>query len=187
MDGLIGWLAREILPHEASVRAWLRRNRQSAFDADDLIQEAYCKLAAIEDRSVIGSGKAYFFAIVRNLMLEQVRRQRIVRIDMMAEIESLSILDEEALADRVISAREQLDLIQRLVAELPPRCRDVVRLRRIEGLSQRETARRLGVTENVVEKEIARGLRTIMSRWGELDRPAEFRDTTQEDAERGQR
>jgi RNA polymerase sigma-70 factor (ECF subfamily) len=54
-------------------------------------------------------------------------------------------------------------------------------------LSQRETARRLGVTENVVEKEIARGLRTIMSRWGELDRPAEFRDTTQEDAERGQR
>jgi RNA polymerase sigma-70 factor (ECF subfamily) len=50
-----------------------------------------------------------------------------------------------------------------MIDTLPPRCREVVRLRRIEGLSQRETAERLGLSENVVEKEIRRGEQAVMT------------------------
>jgi RNA polymerase sigma-70 factor (ECF subfamily) len=48
-------------------------------------------------------------------------------------------------------------------------------LRRIEGLSQRQTAERLGVTENVVEKEVARGLRIIMAELAALEEQGERR------------
>jgi RNA polymerase sigma-70 factor (ECF subfamily) len=44
---------------------------------------------------------------------------------------------------------------------LPTRCRDVVRLRRVEGLSAKETADHLGISLSSVEKEFTRGLRAI--------------------------
>ena len=44
---------------------------------------------------------------------------------------------------------------------LSEKCRNVVWLRRVEGLSQRETARRLGVREGAVESQLARGVRVL--------------------------
>ncbi|GLJ00156.1 hypothetical protein Sbs19_39730 [Sphingobium sp. BS19] len=48
------------------------------------------------------------------------------------------------------------------IAALPTRYREVIELRRIEGLSQKETAKRLGVTEKIVENGLARGLKAIL-------------------------
>jgi RNA polymerase sigma-70 factor (ECF subfamily) len=74
-----------------------------------------------------------------------------------------------------VGAREQLRLVQRLIDNLPARCRGVFLLRRIEGLSQRQTAERLGVSENVVEKEVARGLRLIMDELAAIEERGERR------------
>ncbi len=168
-DRIISWISSNILLHEADVRRWLRRARVTRADEDDLIQEAYCRIAAVGDHSHIESGRAYFFSVVRNLMLEELRRRRIVRIDAMAEIEQLSIAANEPSPERTCTGRQQLALVQRLIEELPERCRAVFKLRRIETLSQRDTAQRLGITENVVEKQVAIGLRTILRRLAETD------------------
>lgn len=71
-----------ILPHEADVRAWLRRHvhRLSAAEIDDLIQDAYTRLWTAE-YARISNGRAYFFATVRNLLMEQARRARIVPME----------------------------------------------------------------------------------------------------------
>ncbi len=60
-----------------------------------------------------------------------------------------------------------------LIAALPERCRRIFEMRKIEGVSQREIARRLGVTEHVVENEAVRGLRAILAAMTEQDAPAE--------------
>lgn len=158
----IAWISREVLPHEPLVRSWLRRSGSRPADIDDLIQEAYCRIARA-DVAEVRSGRAYLFMVVRNLLLEQVRRRKIVNIGSLAEIEALSILDEDVAVDRAMIAREELALVQAMIDTLPPRCREVVRLRRIEGLSQRETAERLGLSENVVEKEIRRGVQAVVA------------------------
>jgi RNA polymerase sigma-70 factor (ECF subfamily) len=62
----------------------------------------------------------------------------------------------------VVASRRELGRVQQLIEELPERCRQIFTLRRIHGLSQRETAMRLGVSENVVEMQSARGLRLIL-------------------------
>ncbi|EHN76805.1 RNA polymerase sigma-24 factor, partial [Streptomyces coelicoflavus ZG0656] len=57
-------------------------------------------------------------------------------------------------------------------SRLPDRCRRIFEMRRILGLSQREIARQLGVSENVVENEAARGLKAILAALAAEEAPA---------------
>lgn len=165
--GLARWLAREILPHEGDVRRWLRRSLVVSGDVDDVIQEAYCRLADLGDPARIASPRAYFFQTARSIVLEQMRRARIVRIEAVTEIDALRIEWDEPSPERIVGGREELDRVMQAVAALPDRCRRIFEMRRVLGLSQKDIAQRLGVTENIVENEAARGLKAVLKRLGE--------------------
>ena len=60
-----------------------------------------------------------------------------------------------------MTAHEEMAQLKDAIESLPGRCRAVVVLRKIEGLSQAETARRLNMSQSTVEKHVARGLRKI--------------------------
>ncbi|USQ98462.1 RNA polymerase sigma factor [Caulobacter sp. RL271] len=166
---VVAWLGREILPHEAAVRAWLRRSFAAAGDVDDIIQETYCRLAALTNIEHIDEPRGYFFQAARSVALEQIRRARVVRIETVSEIESLDLALEEPSAERIVSGRRELERVRGLIAALPERCRRIFEMRKIEGVPQREIARRLGVTEHVVENEAVRGLRAILAAMTEQD------------------
>jgi RNA polymerase sigma factor (sigma-70 family) len=161
---VIAWVGSHVLPHEAAVRAWLKSWTGRDQDIDDIIQEAYCRLAAMDDVTHVGNGRAYMFQTARNIVLEQVRRSKIVRIDNVTDIGSLSIVDEAPPMDRVVSGARELQRVEQLIEQLPLKCRRIFILRRIHGVSQREIAQMLGITEAAVEKQAARGLRLIMKR-----------------------
>lgn len=161
-SAIVAWVGSQILPHEAEVRAWLRRAGAAPHDIDDIVQEGYCRLAALATVSHIQNGRAYFFQTVRSIAIERVRRARVVRIDSVPEIEALSIVDHEPSPERIVASRRELSRVQALIDGLPERCRQIFMLRRIQGMSQRDIARLLGVTENVVETQSMRGLRLIL-------------------------
>jgi RNA polymerase sigma factor (sigma-70 family) len=159
---IVGWVGSHVLPHEAAVRAWLKRWTGRDQDIDDVIQEAYCRLAAMEDVTHVGNGRAYLFQTTRNIVLEQVRRSKIVRIDNVTDMAGLSIVDEAPPVDRIVSGARELQRVAELIEGLPAKCRRVFVLRRIHGVSQREIARMLGVTQAAVEKHAARALKLIV-------------------------
>lgn len=161
-DATVDWVAFHILPHEGFVRAWLTRVTRRSSEVDDIVQEAYCQIAELDTVSHIRSGKAYFLATARSIMLQRLRRERVVRIETMTDVDALRLTDDEPSPEQVTGARRELERVLGLIATLPPICRQVIELRRIHGFSQRETARRLGVTESVVENNTIRGLRTIL-------------------------
>ena len=157
----VAWIARHILPYEPDVRRWIRRSSYAGPEEDDLIQEAYCRIARSQRVDQILDGRAYFFSVVKNLLIERLRRERLVRFEAMAELEDLFIIDTEVSAERRMLDKEELSLVMTLLASIPARCRSIMLLRRVEGLSQRETAQRLNISENVVEKETAAGLKLL--------------------------
>src|ERR1700731_1121433 len=141
---IVAWVGSHVLPHESAVRAWLRRWTGGAQDIDDVIQEAYCRLAQLDDVTHIGSGRAYLFQTTRNIVLEQVRRSKIVRIENVTDMGALNIVDETPPLDRIVGGARELQRIEQLIDQLPFKCRRVFVMRRVHGVSQRDIAKDLG-------------------------------------------
>jgi RNA polymerase sigma-70 factor (ECF subfamily) len=168
-DALIDWIGRCILPEEAYVRAWLRRRSIISAEIDDIVQESYRRIASISNFRDVKNPRAYFIEVARNILLEQLRRSRIVRIDTVAEIEILNLPDDRPDQERTTIAKAELLRLNALINELPARCRTIFVLRKIDGLSQKQIALKLGITENTVETQIGRGLRLLVAAWTQAD------------------
>ncbi|PVX28847.1 RNA polymerase sigma factor [Sphingomonas pokkalii] len=156
------WVGREILPHERDLRTWLRSRVMAAADVEDIVQECYCRIAQITDVSHIAEPRAYLFAMARNLAHRQRRRARVVRIEPIAQKEDNELASDLPLPDRIAAGRQELDRVRAALGTLSDRARRIFLLRRIDGLSQKEIAARLGVTEAVVENDASRSLRAIL-------------------------
>lgn len=155
------WFAREVQVHEAPLRAFLRRRFPALPDIDDLVQESFLRVFKAQRTSAIQSVRAFLYTTARNLALDYFRRRQIVCIDGVAEAEELSVhVDEEATAiPDAVAKNQELALLIQAIKTLPPRCRQVITLRKLYGLSQRETARRLGIAEHTVEAHVGVGVR----------------------------
>ena len=157
------WLARNILPLEGEVRRWLARSvrRFSQSDIDDVIQETYSKLLAAELPEVVNP-RAYFYRVAKNLVLEQARRSRVVSMELLGDVEALSILSDEPGPERRASAREEVDRLLRAVEALPTQARRVFEMRKFQGLSQKLVAERLGLSQKTVENHLARAVMLVL-------------------------
>lgn len=155
------WFAQQILVHEARLRSYLRRFMRGRSDIADGIQETYARLLSLPDGALVGirHPHAFLFAAARNVALEWTRRERMIFRDLMAESGATSVLDDRPSAYEQLSTRQELNLLARAIASLPERCRQVLTLRKLYGLSQKEIAARLGISENTVEKHTANGVR----------------------------
>jgi RNA polymerase sigma factor (sigma-70 family) len=179
---IVAWVGSHVLPHEGAVRSWLRRWTGRAQDIDDVIQEAYSRLAALDSVSHIASGRAYLFQTTRNIVLEQVRRSKIVRIDNVTDLGSLNIIDEAPPVERVVGGARELAQVEKLIEQLPLACKRVFVLRRIHGESQREIARMFGISESAVEKQAVRGLKLILKALEGDNLPTESKEDASEHA-----
>jgi RNA polymerase sigma factor (sigma-70 family) len=159
------WFARQILVHEAQLRGYLKRFLKSRSDVADGIQETYARLLGLSDATLVSirHPHAFLFTAARNVALEWRRRERMIYRDLMAEPASSSVLDDGPSAYDELRAQEELTLLARAVSALPQRCRQVLTLRKLYGLSQKEIAARLGISENTVEKQTANGVRLCAS------------------------
>lgn len=159
---IVAWVGSHVVPHEADLRARLRRMAVPEDEVGDIVQDAYVKIARLDDVSHIRSGRAYFFSTARSVLLDRIRHNRIVRIDSLTEADALALADDDPGPERRASARQELERVRRLIAELPDRCRVIFEMRRIEGVPQREIAERLGIPEHTVEAQAIRGLKLIL-------------------------
>lgn len=158
---IVRWVSLHVVPQEQKVRAALRRLGVAESDVDDLIQDAYCRLATLTSVDHIDRPGAYFMQIVKNAWRDSLRRARVVRLEDYTENATQIVEDEAIGVEAAVIAREQLKLVEALLVTLPERCRTIFTWKRMEGISQREIAQRLGVSEHIVENDVQRALRTI--------------------------
>jgi len=156
------WFAREVLPHESDMRKWLagRIRGLTSCDVDEVVQEAYARIWSA-DIDAIGNARAYLFVTARHIVGEQIRRSRIVAIELVADLESLNIIDDEIGAHRRLSGQEEVARLHAILEGLPPKCRQAFQLKKFDELSQRQIAERMGIAESTVEKHLAKALRLV--------------------------
>lgn len=154
-----GWFDKDVYRHDASLKAYLRDSFPKVRDLDDVVQESYLRIWKARAIQPIQSVKAFLFTVARRLALDVVRHQNRSPITEGTDVEQLFSGSPTA-ADAAMKAQE-IDLLAEAVASLPPRCREVFVLRRFRGVSQRDIAVQLGLSEQTVQVQAARGLRKV--------------------------
>lgn len=156
------WFCREVLPLEPALTRFIRRNLGGAPDVTDLRQEIYERALNGARAQLPAQTTPYLFTVARNHLINRAKRAKIVSFDLVADLESFDIPADVYATERHLDARDQLRRVQAGLDALPPRCREVVQLRKVEGLSTREVASRLGVGIDTVEKQMTLGMRALV-------------------------
>lgn len=153
------WFAEEVHPHEASLRAYLHGMFPGLPDVDDLVQESYTRLLRAKQAGRVTYAKAFLFATARNAALDFFRRRKIVSIDCVGDLSALSVIEESPSVPDTINKQQELELLAQAVRTLPERCRQVLTLRLLYGLSHKEIAADLRISEHTVKAQLAKGMR----------------------------
>lgn len=152
------WFAEEVHPHDSQLKAYLRGSFPSVGDVDDLVQESYLQLWRRQLATPIRSAKSFLFKIARNLAIDALRHEARSPIERVADCAQLAVLDTRPNAAEDAITSEELELLLEAIESLPARCREIVILRKLRGLSQKEIALRMGITERTVEVQGTKGL-----------------------------
>nr|WP_314433753.1 RNA polymerase sigma factor [uncultured Brevundimonas sp.] len=144
---------------QAHVRARVA-NRQ---DAEDIAQETWARMAAVSGRDAGGieNVRAYLFRIARNLVIDH-RRRAVSTVEVKVDEAAMErVADARPDPESVLITRTELRRMDRIMAAMPARPREVFRLSRIEGLSFAEIGRRLGTSRQTVHEHMTRALLAI--------------------------
>lgn len=163
-SGVNAWFIREVLPLEAALMQFLRRCVRNDADAADLRQDIYVRVYEAAQKQIPHPVRPFLMATARNLVVDRVRRQQVVSFEAVADLDELEIAKDEPSPERSAMARQDLRKLQAALDRLPARCREAVILRKIEGLSRREIARRMGIAEPTVAEHLAVGM-VALAEW----------------------
>lgn len=152
------WFMQEILPLEGALKRYLLANWRNASDVEDFRQEVYQRVYAAACRAIPEHPKALLFTTARNLIIDHVRRSKIVSIETVMDLGALSVFRDEDTTVDTVTARQEIRRLEEELARMPRRTREIFLLRKVEGLSQRETAGELGVSEATVERHLRIGV-----------------------------
>lgn len=155
------WFAEEVHKHDASLKAWLRGRFPAVRDVDDVVQESYLRVWRARMLHPIQSAKSFLFRVARNLALDTLRHARHSPVDVVTDLSALFVIDDKPDAASAAARQQEIDMLVEAIDALPARCREIFILRKLRGVSQKDIAARLGLSEQTVQVQAARGLRRV--------------------------
>jgi len=157
------WFGREILPLEAALMEFLQHNWRNRSDLTDFRQDVYVRVYQAALKELPEQPRQFLFATARNLLIDRVRHEQVIPIEAAADLEALEIAVDAPAPDRTLMARDELRRVQAALDRLPRREREAIVLGRVEGLTRREIALRMGIAESAVAQYLSRGIRGLVN------------------------
>jgi len=162
-------LAKAFEKHYDELKSFVSRKVGCAALAEDIVQEAWVRVASNTPAEPVSNSRAYLYRIAHNLVIDRIRRDRVQSRHVVNDFLAENIPSNDSSPENWLVHRERLDTLMKAVEELPPRCRQVFRMRKFEQLDQSEIARRLGITRSMVEKHLRKALAHCLSRLEETE------------------
>ncbi|WP_343616173.1 sigma-70 family RNA polymerase sigma factor [Novosphingobium sp.] len=155
--------------HQASLTAYVRSLVDSPPVAADIVQETWARAIPSLRSGKVENPRAFLYRVARNLVNDGARHHRKWSPWLGGEEMAAAIPDDTPDPERHALAQNQLRIVLDLAEALPPRCREIFTLRKLEGLDQNEIAGRLGITRGAVEKQLRHALLVLATRMGEIE------------------
>jgi RNA polymerase sigma-70 factor, ECF subfamily len=151
---------------QAAIYRFALRLSGSAPVAEDVTQEVFMALVNSSGFDpALGSFASYIYAIARNQVLRRINREKVfapIDEDCEDEAQNALALPSDPLTD--LTRRESIDAVQRAVAALPLRYREVVVLCELQELSYAEAAGIAGCPEGTIRSRLHRARALLLER-----------------------
>lgn len=156
------WFEQELHAHDSALKAYLHRTFPAArAEVDDVVQESYLRIWKARAGQPLQSAKSFLFKVARHITLDFLRRSAASPFSDVGDLDALPVIDDKRGVADAVSMDEKIGLLAAGLATLPPRGRDAVMLRKFKGLSRRETAAQLGISENTVDEHLRRSTKKL--------------------------
>jgi RNA polymerase sigma-70 factor (ECF subfamily) len=133
-----------------------RTFRTGPGDPEDVVQEAFLQFAAMENPQAVENPRAFLYRTARNLAVDRHRRAVVRSHFAHEQIPAAdALLADDRDAERVLSARQRLSIVEQTIRDMDPRRRAVFVLNRIHELSHAEISRRLRLPQTTVKRLVA--------------------------------
>lgn len=155
------------LAHRRELLAYITKKLGNAEAAADLTQETFLRFVEHRDcnpAAVIAHERAYLYRTAYHLTVDHLRRERREQAGAASDKEFEAVLDDRPSPERTAGGRHELSMVTVAVRELPQRTQQVLSLARVEGLTYREVAKRLDISESSVQKHLAKATQHLMRR-----------------------
>lgn len=159
-DGLATWVGE----HDGALRAYVARRVGDRGQVDDVVQDTYLRLLrAGPEAETVRNPRGFLFRIASNLIADAFRRRRSKQEDVGLEGPLAPVLSDDGAGspERRLIGRDALSRLQAGLGELSPKARACVHLVRFEGLTPRQAAAQLGLTEKAVTRQLERALAAL--------------------------
>lgn len=125
--------------------------------AQDLAHQAFERFLCLPNPGAIERPRAYLFQLVRNLLVDEHRREK-VRQEHRDSVVALESEETQATPENVVIQQQALDQIQATIEQLPTKRQRAFVLSRVHHLSYREIAEDMGISTEGVKKHVMRAL-----------------------------
>lgn len=137
------------------LRAWLRARFPASLDIDDVIQESYLRILRILETRPINTPKAFLFATARNVALNLVRAANVRGENISLPVD---IVDDEEEIHETIARNQELETLTKAVQALPTRCREIITLCKVYGMSPKEISKELNLSLPTIYRQLSIGV-----------------------------
>jgi RNA polymerase sigma-70 factor (ECF subfamily) len=165
------WLGLDLRWAYGSLLPAIWRSTRCIHRAQDVLHDAFVRYALSGRHEHIAQPHAYLRVVARTVLADQLAQERrfVPLPDLSGEPHGTGtaghggerVQPEEFTApsaEMLAMLQQRLAAAQRVIDALPPRCREVFWLCRIEGHSQPQIAAMLGISLNMVERHLMRAL-----------------------------
>lgn len=138
----------------ANVKSALMRRGRSAHDADDLLQEAWVRLACYELEQPVHKPEAFLMRAALNLSIDTYRQRQSQGEEVL--LENVVLVDTTPSAEAVLLGKERVARLGVGLGRLNEKTRDIFLAHRVDGLNYTEIARHHGISINAVERHVSK-------------------------------
>ncbi|ARN73807.1 RNA polymerase sigma factor [Oceanicoccus sagamiensis] len=177
-------MVETFLSCELAIKRFLARLLYRPEDVDEITQETFLVAYNANSKRTVHSPKAYLFKVAKNIALRELTRKSTKMTDYLEDAlaQNAELIEGNATLESEVMAQQTLAGYCNAIASLPPQCRKVFILRKVQAKSHREIAASLNISVSAVEKHIALGVKKfdayMLSQEGQIPPQAGVGPTT---------
>ena len=151
------WFRKHLLPHGEKLKAWLLSRFPDQKDVEDIVQESYKRTLAANGKSPLRSPKSFLFTTARNYAINASKKANNRGEKVLMKSHELDVLDGNSDVFEEVAIKQEQEILEEAIQQLPRKCRKIFNLRTVEGLTQQQIAEQLGLSVNTVYAQLSIG------------------------------